>query len=209
MTGSVLTPDFQPGISDINSIVVVENVSLDFLDFIVRLGKKYSRYNIGAPMLMTPKYIKTSLDVFPIEFLNFSAIHHTISGPDILKDLKIDRDHLRLQCEREMKSKQFWLHQGYIEALDDRQLLGRRLSSSITSFIPLFRAILFLGGHEFFLSAHETADAVEKKIGLKSDIFNRMLAIKEGGRDSDTFCDCFADYYQATRQLSDYVEALS
>lgn len=211
VVGSALTPDFIPGQSDVNSIVVVDEVTLEFLDFIVRLGKKYSQYGVAAPLLMTPGYIETSLDVFPIEFLNFSAIHHAMFGPDILQDLSIDRTHLLLQCEREVKSKLLWLHQGYIESLDDEKLLVVWLSNSITGYIPLFRAILFLGGHKLMLSAQDTAAALEKFTGLDTGIFKKIVQLKnpDTAEDNEQLCDCFADYYHATQDLSKYVEKLT
>jgi hypothetical protein len=208
--GSALTPDFVPGQSDINSIVVVENVTVEFLDFIVLLGKKYSSHFIAAPMLLTPHYIATSLDVFPIEFFNLQAIHHTVSGTDPLADLIIKNSHLRLQCEREVKSKLLWLHQGYISALGNEEQLVRQLRDSITGYLPLFRAILFLAGHELTLSGHDTAATVQEALGLDSKIFTTILELKKNGRTSkaDELCDCFSDYYHATRQLSDYVDTL-
>ena len=211
VVGSALTPDFIPGQSDVNSIVVVDEITLEFLDFIVRLGKKYSQYGVAAPLLMTPGYIETSLDVFPIEFLNFSAIHHTMFGPDILRDLSIDRTHLLLQCEREVKSKLLWLHQGYIESLDDEKQLVVWLSNSITGYIPLFRAILFLDGHKLMLSAQDTAAALEKYIGLDTEIFKTIVRLKnpDTAEDDEQLCNCFADYYKATQDLSKYVEKLA
>ena len=210
VVGSVLTPDFIKGQSDINSIVVTEDVSLEFLDFMVELGKEYSPRSIAAPLLMTPEYIETSLDVFPVEFLNFHAIHHTLSGPDLLQDLSIERVHLRLQCEREMKSKLLWLHQGYIESLGNEQQLIQRLSNSITGFIPLFRAILFLSGRPLSLSARDTVTALEQQTGQNSTIFTQILELKLNNSPAtgQHISDWFSDYYTATRHLTDYVDEL-
>ena len=58
---------------------------------------------ISAPLIMTPDYIQKSLDVFPVEFLNFRLIHHTLLGKDILGELEIDRGNMQRQCEREIK----------------------------------------------------------------------------------------------------------
>ncbi len=211
VVGSALTPDFIPDQSDINSIVVVEDVTIGFLDFMVSLGKKYHSHSIAAPMLLTPDYIQTSLDVFPIEFFNFQAIHHCLSGPDPLSDLTIENTHLRLQCEREVKSKLLWLHQGYIGSLGNEEQLVQQLSESITGYLPLFRAILFLAGHELTLSGHDTAAAVQEVIGLDNKVFSSVLDLKKNGHtgEADKLCDCFSAYYHATRQLSDYVETLS
>ena len=68
---------------------------------------------------MTPEYIRTSLDVFPVEFLNFKLIHATVFGEDIFESLEINRMDLRRQCERELKVKLVSLRQGYISSLGD------------------------------------------------------------------------------------------
>ncbi len=210
VVGSVLTPDFIAGRSDINSITVVDEVSVEFLDFMISLGREYSRHQVAAPMLMAPDYIKTSLDVFPIEFFNYREIHHMVLGPDPLAGLTIDAGDLRLQCEREMKSKLLWLHQGYISSLGKEELLIRQLNHSITNYLPLFRAILHLAGHVLTLSAHDTVAAIEKILDLDNRVFSTVLEMKKTGEErSEQLCDCFASYYQATRALSDYVETLA
>ncbi len=221
VVGSVLTPDFIKGESDINSIIVLEDVKLDFLNFMVELGREYSKHSIAPPLLMTPGYIKTSLDVFPVEFLNFQAIHHTVFGSDLLRDLSIHRSHLRLQCEREMKSKLLWLHQSYIESLGNEEVLTRRLSASITGYIPLFRAILFLDGQSIALSAQDTASNIERQIGIDTEIFNKILQLKKSKninqketeieipQNHEQLCDCFAIYYDATQRLAEYVEKMA
>ncbi len=210
VVGSALTPDFIAEQSDINSLVVVDEVTLDFLDFMIGLGKEYSNNLIAAPMLLTSKYIQTSLDVFPIEFFNYQAIHQTVSGADPLLDLHIQKSHLRLQCEREVKSKLLWLHQGYIGALGNEEQLVQLLKDSITGYLPLFRAILFLAGHKLTLSGHDTALAVEEVIGLDRTIFTTIFELKKNpqAKKAQELCDCFTAYYQATQLLNDYVETI-
>jgi hypothetical protein len=62
-------------------------MDLKFLKFLAPLGKKFGRKRIAAPLIMTPEYIDTSLDVFPIEFFNIQQLHLTVYGDDIWLDL--------------------------------------------------------------------------------------------------------------------------
>ena len=104
LTGSVLTKDFLPQSSDINSVVVLKEMDFKVLDGLSVLGRKYRKKRIRAPLLMTPEYISRSLDVFPVEFLDIKVLHRTVYGPDIFSDLKVDRPMLKLQCFRTLKS---------------------------------------------------------------------------------------------------------
>ncbi len=71
--GSALTDDFDPKISDINSVFILKEMDLKFLELLAPMGKKYGKKKIAAPLIMTPDYIMKSLDVFPIEILNINS----------------------------------------------------------------------------------------------------------------------------------------
>ena len=94
-------------------------MDLDFLDLLAPLGKKYGKKQIAAPLIMTPKYIDESSDVFPMEFLNIKLLHYPVFGNDIFKNLEISASYLRRQCERELKARLIGLRQGYISAAGD------------------------------------------------------------------------------------------
>jgi len=127
ITGTAITEDFDEKRSDVNSLFVIKEMDLKFLEVLAPLGKKYGKRKVAAPLIMTPEYINSSLDVFPVEFLNFKLIHATIFGEDILEGLALDRMDLRHQCERELKTKLIWLRQGYISSQGDRKMLKRVL----------------------------------------------------------------------------------
>ncbi len=212
VVGSVLTPDYTPDGSDINSLIVVEEHQLDFLDFLITLGKEFKEHRVAPPLVMTTGYIEHSLDVFPIEFFNFQAIHHTLFGDDLLSGLQIADQHLRLQCEREIKAKLLWLGQIYIEALGDGNMLSERLAASITGYFPLFRAIIHLAGRDVPLDCSEVLQTFSATVGIKTDIFARvyqMKTAKEQPAQREELCSCFNSYYQATQHIARYVDQVS
>ena len=121
IVGSALTQDFDHKASDINSVIVLKKMDLKFLEFLAPLGKKFGRKRIAAPLIMTPEYIDTSLDVFPIEFFNIQQLHLTIYGDDNWLDLNIKKSDLRRQCEQELKVRHIGLRQGYVSAAGDQK----------------------------------------------------------------------------------------
>ncbi len=209
--GSVLTPNFDPGVSDINSVIVIQEKELSFFDFLIPLGREFKAQRIAPPLVMTIGYIKSSLDVFPIEFFNFREIHHTLYGEDIFCGLNINDHHLRLQCEREIKAKLLWLGQVYIESLGDEQLLSDRLAASITGYLPLFLAILHLAGRKITLDNEQLFLGIQEELGLDTEIFLTLSQMKTGKRrytEKDDMCSCFNLYYQATEHIARYVDRL-
>lgn len=211
VTGTCITDDYDPKSSDINSIVVLKQMDLKFLELIAPLGKKYGKQRVSAPLIMTPEYIRSSLDVFPIEFLNFKLIHATVYGEDILNSIVINGMHLRHQCERELKVKLIWLRQGYISSLGDRKLLTRGFADSISGYIPLFRGIILLLGKAPPIEQNSVITALSEVTGVNTDVFFRVLRekreqIKLSLQQLNTI---FEDYYSATEKLGNIVDDIA
>jgi len=209
ITGSALTADFDPGRSDINSVFVLKQMDLNFLSVLAPRGRKYGKKGIAAPLIMTPDYIKRSLDVFPIEFLNLKLLHHTVLGEDIFRDIEIGRTDLRHQCERELKVKLIALRQAYLRSAGERKVLSENIISSIPAYIPLFRAIIFLLGKEPPVNNNEVLAALHEMTGIDTGAFQAVLRLKnERSRLSLTELNTlFRDYYNATEKLGDLTDA--
>ena len=208
IVGSALTQDFDEKTSDINSIVVLKSMDLKFIEFLAPLGKKHRKKGAAAPLIMSPDYIASSLDVFPIEFLSFRLLHETVFGEDILGDLEVDAADLRRQCEREIKSKLIGLRQGYLSSMGDRQTLAERFAGSISGYMPLFRGIIFLMGKEPPQLKEEVIAALSGATGVDTGIFGKVLALrrgkfKPGKEDLDAM---FEEYYTVTEKIGKLID---
>jgi hypothetical protein len=210
VTGTAVTDDFDEKVSDVNSVIVLKAMDLKFLKLLAPLGKKYGKQKVAAPLIMTPEYIASSLDVFPIEFLSFKYIHSTVFGRDLLENLSIDRMDLRRQCERELKTKLIGLRQGYLSSQGDRKLMTEGFIRSITGYIPLFRGIIVLFGEEPPAMQHEVIAALERAAGINTDIFAKILKNKyEKTKPTvEELHTAFEEYYAATDKLSAIVDEI-
>ena len=206
VTGSALTPDFNEKRSDVNSLIMLNEMHLSFLRDIAPLGKKFGSKGVAAPILMTPKYVSQSLDVFPMEFLELRMIHKTIYGPDILEGIEIDKILLRLQCEREIKTRLMGLRQGYISVLGNADKVSRILSGSITGCIPIFRAVIYLEGKEPPVIKADVISGLAESTGLKTGALSKVLLLKD--KDGDDALSLFEEYYKNLESVSDVINAL-
>ena len=210
VTGTAITDDYDEKVSDVNSVFILKEMDLKFLELIAPLGKKYGKNKVAAPLIMTPDYIKTSLDVFPIEFLNFKLIHSTVFGEDILENIEITKMDLRHQCERELKAKLIWLRQGYISSQGDRKMLTEGFVNSIAGYIPLFRGIIVLLGKEPPLIQKEVITALSEAADINTGVFANVLKgkhdkIKLSIEELNTI---FEDYYAATEKLGKIIDEI-
>jgi predicted nucleotidyltransferase len=210
IVGSSLTEDYNEKTSDINSIFVLKTMDLKFIELLAPFGKKYRRKGVAAPLVMTPDYISTSLDVFPIEFADCKLIHQTVFGEDIFKDLEISMADLRQQCEREIKSKLIGLRQSYISSLGDRRMLTERFANSIAGFMPLFRGIIWLMGKERPVGKDQVISELSASTGINTDVFRKILDVKRQKRilTNDEMKTFFEEYYEATEKIGKVIDEL-
>jgi len=210
ITGTAITEDFDERVSDVNSVFVLKRMDLKFLEIVAPLGKKYGKQKVAAPLIMTPDYIHDSLDVFPIEFLNFSLVHATVFGDDIFNNVQIDRMDLRYQCEREVKAKLIWLRQGYMSSMGDRKMLTEGFVNSITGYMPLFRGIIFLFGKEPPVRQSDVIRALSEAAQINTDVFTKVLKEKHEKMklSIDELNTIFEDYYAATEKLGKIVDEI-
>ena len=210
IVGSALTQDFDPKISDINSVVVLHKMDLKFLEFLAPLGKKYGKKRIAAPLIMTPEYIENSLDVFPLEFFNIKMLHHTVWGEDIFQFLEIHQSDLRRQCEQELKVKLIGLRQGYISAAGDQKILARGFAESFAGYMPLFKSIILLLGKEPPNNNDGILSVLEEVSGVRTDVFKIVLNQKKKKTKPsiEQLNMVFEDYYAAIEKLGEVTDAI-
>jgi hypothetical protein len=210
LVGSAVIPDYNEKLSDINSVVVLHAMDLKFLAFLAPLGKKYGRKRIAAPLVMTPEYIEKSLDSFPIEFLDFKLLHKTMYGQDLLQDLRITMPNLRLQCEREIKTKLIGLRQGYISSLGKKEDVAAVLVRSFTGSMALFRAIISLLGKEPPVPRAEVITMLGAATGIKTDIFEKLFMLKSNllKPSEQELASFFERYYNALESTEKIIDAL-
>ena len=208
LTGSALTPNYDPKFSNINSALVLHRMDLKLLEWLAPLGKKYGKKRIAAPLVMTRDYLNKSLDVFPIEFYNIQRIHRVLHGEDVFENLEIHLPELRSQCEREIKVRLIGLWQSYLSASGDRKLLNEGFIRSFSGYIPLFRGLILLKGGVPPILNEQVLNELERLTGIGTGPFQRVLREKKERKtlpeaDLNTL---FEDYFLALEKLGELVD---
>jgi len=178
--GSAAGADYIPKRSNINLMVIFENISFSVLKSSLKLIASGRKKRILAPLFLTEEHIASSCDTFPIEFLDIKEKHITLYGPDIFQKLKIEQSNLRLQCEQEIKGKLIRLRQSYLEMGMSKKPLEHLLIHSLTALIPAFRSIIRLKGDLPSQSREGIIREIAEGFQLQSEVFIKVLNLKEG-----------------------------
>lgn len=169
IVGSSLTEDFKAGQSDINTVLILGERTMEALNGIAGLAKPMRRRKLSAPLLMTSSYIERSVDVFGVEFLDFQLTHRTIWGDDPFASLSFIKQDVRLQCERELKAMLIRLRQGYISAGANKRLVRDILISTVKGLVPILRAMLWLKDLDRPVCAEPTFRKASGELSINMD----------------------------------------
>jgi len=208
--GSAAGPDFQPGSSDINFMVVLTETGIDRMDEAFDLVRKWRKRGVAAPLFLTQAYIQTSLDVFPIEYLGFQHKYLLVYGKDILKDLTFERAFLRLQCEREIKGKLLLLREAFVESNGKAKSLKGVIQEALPALIAIFEALLHLKGMALPGNRREIIQAAVGAFDMDAGVFEGLLDIREGrsNRRDDEIVLLFKRCLKEMRKLYHIIDSL-
>ncbi|TET94826.1 MAG: hypothetical protein E3J28_01840 [Desulfobacteraceae bacterium] len=208
--GSGTGNEFQPGKSDLNFLIILSDETIDHLDRAIETVSRWRKKKVATPLFMTKSYIESSLDSYPLEFLNIKKNYILVYGEDVLKDISLEAHHLRLQCEREIKGKLLLLREGFLETEGKQKRIKELINASITAFISIFSGLLYLKGIEIPLTRREIIQFVAKEIPINQEIFMRCLDIKQDKKkfSSSEIKDIFKTYVVEIRKLWEVVDKM-
>ncbi|NVM04778.1 MAG: hypothetical protein HWN67_20830 [Candidatus Helarchaeota archaeon] len=178
--GSASRGEYVKKKSDINLLIVLTEDGLNLLGDALPSVKKWRKRAVSVPLFLTPEYIKSSLDSFPIEFFNIKHSYKVIFGEDILEDISINDKELRLQLERELKGKLLHLRESFFESADNKERLKGLFLASLGAFLSIFPVIMHLKGVEVAGKRKILLDRAVDVLGLDKELFTKLWNIKEG-----------------------------
>lgn len=208
--GSATGQDYDPAKSDVNFLIVLTELGGDDLGRVFGTIRKWRKKNVATPLFLTEKYVKTSLDVFPVEYLNFQRNHLLVYGKDILADLSFNRRFVRLQCEREIKGKLLLLREAYLQTDGKDKAMRGVIGSSLGAFIAIFEALLYLKDLDAPRGKRNVVRTVAGAFDLDLSVFEELLNIREGKTKpgSEDMKRLFRVYSREIRKLAEKVDEL-
>ncbi len=160
--GAIVGGTFDPKRHVVRNVLVVDSVDLAVLRRLAEHGARLGKMSIAAPLVMTSEYIKASLDTFPLELIEIGQRHVTVFGDDHFSDLSFDEAHVRLQCERELKTILIGLRQGLLAAAGREKYVGALEMDVGEGLLRTLRGMLWLKGQKDGKPAAETLAEIEK-----------------------------------------------
>lgn len=190
--GPVTMPGFDEGRDPAWNIAILEPADLDLLRQLARDGRRFAKKGIAAPVIMTPEYIRDSLDTFPLELIEIQQHHVTLVGRAPFGELRFEAEHVRLQCERELKMLLVCMRQGLLAAAGHERALAQLEVVAAQTLIRTLRGMLWLKDRTDLNGSDEILSAIEQLVDRELSAV-RAVGNPATGKGWDHFVALYED----------------
>lgn len=178
--GSAAAGEHHERFSDLNVLCVLRQITSRELSASETIFRWWRDQENPSPLLMTEEEIRNASDCFPMEFHDIKDQGRVLFGTDLISSLEIDDRDYRAQVEHELRSKILRLRQKAAGIMQDRQLLLRLMTDSVSTFGVLLRHALAVSGEPRKSAKREVLEQARVKFGLDVTPFSTLLDLREG-----------------------------
>jgi len=178
--GSAAHGDYRPGRSNINLLLLLSKHDIGVLQ---RYGKEHHRWSkeqIVVPLFLTEQELRSSADLFPLEYLEIKEQHVLLAGRDPFPALAIDLRNLLVQCEQEIRGNLLRLRQRFVEGAGKPEGAAILLPLSFTALLPCLRGLCRLLKIPIPRMTDALLESLQPSMGLDPVAFHDVLHLKRG-----------------------------
>lgn len=208
--GGLAKGHYDPSGSDVNILVVLEPAGVAQMRALapsVVAGQETFGLSV---QILTRRDFERSTDVFPIMFLDIQQHHQLLAGEDVLSDLEIEREHLRLRCEQGLKNLLIQLRKLYVEQEREAAAIEMTLLFMTPSFLLMLNAVLMLEGHPGCTSREELVSVAGERDPTLGETLSQLLAIKRGELELEleSLDALYQNFMFAVEAVAEHIDAL-
>lgn len=178
--GSAARGEYLPGRSNVNLVLLLGEQNLAILQRYAKVHRRWARERIVVPLFLTEKDIRTSHDVFPLEYLEIKEHHVLLMGQDPFLHLQIDLRHLALQCEQEAHGNLMRLRQRFVEGCGETEAAVILMPLSLTALLPCLRGLFRLVGGGFQGTTEALLAELPARLEVNPVAFQEVWKLKRG-----------------------------
>jgi predicted nucleotidyltransferase len=162
--GSVARGEAVPGVSDVNVLVLLEEVGPVQLAAAANLIQDWIRRGNTPPHVYAMDEWNGMRDTFAIEMSDMLDAREVLDGEDPVGDDSVDPADLRTHAESEMRQTLFNMRTRQLISANDPAELGRLLLAGLPSFAAYMRAALRLSGERPGLDTERVIETLGARI---------------------------------------------
>jgi hypothetical protein len=208
--GSGVGGDYVVGRSDLNLAVILQSVDRATLVALRAHTPDWHKRSVATPLVLDRTFLRTAVDVFPLELYDIRERHRLLHGEDVFTQLQIHDQHLRYECEYEARGKLLRLRELYLEVGDNRGRLQELVLDSLKTFLIIARTLVRMRGVAVAPVYEAALDAFCREFACPLPLMSQLLRIKLGKEPwSGAVEDVFHAYANEVDTLVRVIDQLS
>ena len=189
-----------------NFLCVLEKIDFATLEQLKGIFQKHGEKIV--PLFFTRNELQNAADIFPLEFLDIQHPHELLYGKDLIKEIKLEKRHVRRELESELRSKLIHLRENYVWIKKDKDLKSL-LVSAVPSLMPLFYGLLYLKDKTPSLRLDDLFDTVSEQYKFNVDILKKIKMLKDGKAESAELKKDVGDLLEFLRQTISVIDKMN
>lgn len=208
--GGLARGRFRPGKSDVNVVVLLNDISPQSLDAVAAPLQAAWRQAAVEPMILTPAEVARAAIAFPTKFLDIKEHHVVLAGADPFAALDIAWEDRRLDVEQELRNQAMRLRRRYLAAANDKIVLTRLLARAARSFALNLAALLRLANKPAPPDDRSLAifEAAATAFDLDRQTLDRLAALRQDARLADDVATLFHGVLRTIARAADIAAGL-
>lgn len=205
--GSAARGDYVPGRSDINLMLVIDQLSPQVLRSLGRGFAAWRKSVPEPPLVLSRTEWNRASDAFPVEITDMRTSYKVLRGADPLQGTHVELADLRKALEREFRGKLLRLRQGYATYAPDPAALGTLGLQSAATILVLLRGVLTLLEKPVPQDPLELAAAAAAAVGFEGE---HVLHVVRHRVDREWRCNApeFENYMEAVEHAARFLDQL-
>ena len=208
--GSGAEGEFHEQYSDLNLLCVLRDASFASLSKIADVVAWWREKKHHPPLVLTPADLRTSADVFSIEFVDMKQRHRVLHGEDVLGSLDVPMTLHRSQLEYELREKLFLLRQHLLVSGSNEKQLWEVMLNSLSSFTTLFRHVLLEMGEPGRKHSRAAIGELAHRMNFDPSPFVQIMDVRAKAADRKQLhaADIASQYLRAIEQVATAVDTM-
>ncbi|MDW8297014.1 MAG: hypothetical protein RMJ97_09035 [Raineya sp.] len=210
--GSVTHKVFSNLNAQINLLIVLKNAKVENIENISQAVSKAKKAFNLEPTIITKEEVKTSADVFPIEFTDMKVKNTLIWGEDVFKNVQISMEDLRLACELELKKRLFHLRSFFVLNLKHPQILVEKLLQDFPEFMMQADTLFYIRSGYFANSTNELLKEIFKTFHIQNAKLKKVYEIYQNPAQAPTdlleIVDLYNDYLSVVAKVAHFADSM-
>lgn len=170
--------------SDINLMIITDSLTGEDLNNVSKaslewMGKGLLKKTNPEPVFMGEDEWYNSADVYAMEYSDIKENHRILYGENLICNINVKKEDLRLQCEAQTKNLLMRFRSHYLLYANSSKQMQNSITPVIKTSIAVFKAILRLKDIEVPKSHYEIVNKIHEITAIDKPLFEKLLCTKE------------------------------